>query len=113
MEPCVFGEEKGAYDDLDELSFGLMFHGFDYPDETGENLFQARFWHPVMRKGVIEFPAPEACSICKFIRPMTAKTFVPGKSHSGSDEEELARLLEVSAAAAYPDARVLLEGESI
>ncbi|MDD4837558.1 MAG: type I-C CRISPR-associated protein Cas5c, partial [Dethiosulfovibrio sp.] len=37
VEPCVFGEGDGDYDDLDELAFGLMFHGFDYPDETGED----------------------------------------------------------------------------
>ena len=27
VEPCVFGEGKGAYDELNELSFGLMLHG--------------------------------------------------------------------------------------
>ncbi len=32
VEPCKFGE-KGFYDDYGEMSFGLMFHGFDYPDE--------------------------------------------------------------------------------
>ena len=27
VEPCVFGSGKGAYDDIPELSFGLMYHG--------------------------------------------------------------------------------------
>lgn len=111
VEPCKFGEGKGDYDDLDELAFGLMFHGFDYPDETGENAFQARFWYPVMRNGIIEFPEPEDPAIIrKFIRPMTPKVFRPGQNYSGCDEEELVRLLHESGIAAYPDARPLLEG---
>lgn len=110
VEPCVFGEGEGAYDALDELSFGLMFHGFDYPDETGENAFHARFWRPVMRRGVIEFPLPEQCDIRKFIRPMEPKIFTPGKDYSGIAEEELVRLLGESGSVAYPDARALLEG---
>lgn len=27
VEPCVFDSGKGAYDDIPELSFGLMYHG--------------------------------------------------------------------------------------
>jgi len=111
VEPCTFGEGESAYDSLDELSFGLMFHGFDYPDETGENAFRARFWRPVMRKGIIEFPAPDdPCLIHKFIRPMQPKHFHPAQNFSGCDEEELMRLLSEPATAAYPDARTLLEG---
>ena len=115
VEPSVFGEGKGHYDDLEELSFGLMFHGFDYPDETGENLFQARFWRPIMRNGIIEFPAPEECppQLRKPIRAMTPKIFHPEKNYSGSDEAELARLLEEAPTVAYPDARTLLEGEGV
>ncbi len=113
VEPCAFGEGEGYYDTHDELSFGLMFHGFDYPDEIGENSFKARFWKPVMRKGVIEFPAPEECSIRKFIRPMKPKVFTLGKSYSGSDEEELTRLANEEDAVSYPDARALLEGERL
>ena len=113
VEPCIFGKEKGYYDDLDELSFGLMFHGFDYPDETGKSLFQARFWQPVMRHGIIEFPAPEDCPLRKPIRAMTSKVFHPGKNFSGSNEVELARLLEEPPSAAYPDARALLGGDNL
>lgn len=89
VEPCRFGEGDGAYDDLDELGFGLMFHGFDYPDETGVNELHTRFWYPVMHKGVIEFPRPEACEIRKYVRPMLAKTFSPGTDFSGWQEEGL------------------------
>ena len=72
VEPCVFGEGAGEYDGAGELAFGVMFHGFDYPDETGKNELWSRFWRPVMKDGVIEFPRPEKCEIRKFIRPMQA-----------------------------------------
>lgn len=89
VESCRFGEKPGAYDNLDELGFGLMFHGFDYPDETGKDELTARFWHPIMRQGVIVFPRPEKCTIRKTIRPMKAKPFAPGENFSGLGEEGL------------------------
>jgi CRISPR-associated protein Cas5d len=88
-EPCCFGERTGAYDGLDELSFGLMFYGFDYPDETGVDELRARFWFPVMRRGVIEFPRPEQCEFSKSIRPMYPKCFEQNKNFSGLAEEYL------------------------
>lgn len=108
VEPCVFGEGEGAYDDLTELSFGLMFHGFDYPDETGRAEFHARFWRPVMRRGVVEFVPPGACEVRKFIRPMRAKRFEVGRNIAIEEAEEP---LPECADPAYPDARALLHGE--
>lgn len=70
VEPCAFGEGDGAYDDSGELAFGLMFHGFDYPDETGENELHSRFWRPVMKDGIIAFKRPEDCPVRKFVRAM-------------------------------------------
>ena len=78
VEPCNFGEGIGAYDDVDELSYGLMFHGFDYPDETGKDEMVTRLWWPVMKNGIIEFDHPERCPIRKFVRPMQAKIFGEG-----------------------------------
>ena len=73
VEPCVFGYGKGFYDDYPgEISFGLMFHGFDYPDELGEDELHARFWQPKMDKGVVEFPKSEDCRTRKFVRGMKA-----------------------------------------
>lgn len=74
VEPCVFGSDEGFYDRQEgELSYGLMFHGFDYPDEVGKGEFYARFWHPKLVKGVIQFVRPDdPTGIRKFIRPMTA-----------------------------------------
>lgn len=75
VEPCNFGEGEGFYDNIDEISFGLMFHGFDYPDETGKDELVTRLWSPVMKKGIINFCRPEECKIRKFVRPMKAKKF--------------------------------------
>jgi CRISPR-associated protein Cas5d len=74
VESCRFGEGQGFYDDYpDELSFGLMFHGFDYPDEGKKDEFWARFWRPKMVKGVVEFLPPDDKSIIRnFVRKMTA-----------------------------------------
>jgi CRISPR-associated protein Cas5d len=82
VEPCEFGLGVGHYDDIDRMDYGLTFHGFDYPDETGEPLLTARFWRPVMEFGKVRFPRPEACDIRKPIRPMTAKRFGKGKLRS-------------------------------
>jgi len=70
VEPCTFGEEKGELDGYGQLDYGLMFHGFDYPDETGVNELHSRFWRPVMIDGVVSFPKPEDCSVRKFVREM-------------------------------------------
>lgn len=75
VEPCTFGEGKGEYDDCGELAYGLMFHGFDYPDETGpdkdgKNKLHSRFWRPVMQDGVVTFPKPDECTVRKFVREM-------------------------------------------
>ena len=75
VAPCVFGEGEGAYDDDEEIAYGLMFHGFDYPDETGGNELYARFWYPVLKKGILVFDRPEECKYKKLVRQMTAKSF--------------------------------------
>lgn len=85
VEPCEFGNGQGDYDNSNEVAYGLMFHGFDYPDETGMNKncegeLHARFWWPTMKDGVIRFPRPEECTIRKFIRTMGAKRFGQDKN---------------------------------
>jgi len=87
VEPCEFGSGPGAWDGAGELAFGLMFHGFDYPDETGDTKLHARFWHQTMTDGVIRFARPEACTIRKFIRAMSAKTFGFGQNLKAVDGE--------------------------
>ncbi|MGD9157779.1 MAG: type I-C CRISPR-associated protein Cas5c [Desulfobacteraceae bacterium] len=97
VEPCLFGSGGGAYDDIERLDYGIMFHGFDYPDETGktdedgsynvngEYRLHSRFWKPVMMNGVIKFIQPEECTMRKFVRNMRPN---PPKS-TGLKEEAL------------------------
>lgn len=79
VEPCAFGEGKGFYDTVEELAFGLMYHGITYADEAyseeTKGKMTANFWYPVMRKGVIEFLRPEDCPLHKAIRSMEMKSF--------------------------------------
>lgn len=70
VEPCSFDEGSGYYDNIGEITFGLMFHGFDYPSETGTNELRARFWVPRMEYGVIHFIEPKDCTITRFVREM-------------------------------------------
>ena len=86
VEPCEFNSGSGDYDGAGELAYGLMFHGFDYPDETGENQLHARFWRPTMSDGRISFLRPEACTIRKFVREMGAKKFGKNTLRSVLDE---------------------------
>ena len=88
VEPCQFGDGDGAYDNIDELGFGLMFHGFDYPDETGKDELVSRFWYATMRRGVLEFPRSDECDIRRFIRKMTPKEFGLGENILPVEKEE-------------------------
>jgi CRISPR-associated protein Cas5d len=87
VESCKFGEGVGELDDAGELAFGLMFHGFDYPDETGDSKLHARFWRQTMNNGVIRFDRPEDCAVKRYVRDMTVKPF-------GVDESQLSVLAE-------------------
>jgi CRISPR-associated protein Cas5d len=75
VESCKFGEGVGELDDAGELAYGLMFHGFDYPDETGDSKLHARFWRQTMNNGVIRFDRPEDCAVKRYVRDMTVKPF--------------------------------------
>ncbi len=88
VEPCKFGEGDGTYDDIGELGFGLMFHGFDYPDETGKNELSSRFWQATMKQGVLKFPRPEHCTVRRVVRKMKPKSFDLGGNLLAVDTEE-------------------------
>lgn len=83
VEPCVFGEGEGAYDNLPSLAFGMMVHGITYPDEAysedTKGKMTLRLWAPIMENGIIKFVHPEKCTITKTIREMPMKKF--GKEH--------------------------------
>ncbi len=75
VEPCEFGTATSDYDGKGELGFGLMFHSFDYPDETGGNKLGSNFWRPQMVDGVILFPRPEDCPVKNLVRETLPKRF--------------------------------------
>jgi CRISPR-associated protein Cas5d len=80
VEPCEFGEGQSAYESIEELSYGLMFHSFDYPDETGKNELRANFWQATMRHGVLDFDDPHLRLVSKHVRPMTPKVWGLGEN---------------------------------
>jgi len=88
VEECEFGLGESFYDNYGELSIGLMFHGFNYPDETGINLLQARLWKPTMINGTIKFIRPEVCEIIRDLRPMIPKKF-GDENFLGTEEDGL------------------------
>lgn len=75
VEPCKFGSGTSPYEGEGEIAFGLMFHGFDYPDEIGEDRLYARFTRPTLIDGKILFERPQDCTVRKFVRDMGKKTF--------------------------------------
>lgn len=82
VEPCSFNEGAGAYDELEEWSLGFMVHGLTYPDEAvledEKGKLTARFWYPVLKKGVVEYIRPENCKIRRDLRSMNGNAFGPG-----------------------------------
>lgn len=93
VEPCVFGEGEGAYDNLPRMDFGLMYYGITYPDEaydeTTRDMMTTHFWRPVMENGIIRFCRPEECPHHKPIRKMKMKVFdEKEKNFSGLNEFE-------------------------
>jgi len=75
VEPIEYGQARGYYDEIGTISFGTMFHGFNYPDETGGKALQIRLWQPEMKQGIIKFVRPEECSIVRDIRQVSSKHF--------------------------------------
>ncbi len=87
VEPCTFGLGAGDYDHKGELGFGLMFHSFGYPDETGIAELRTYFWRPALLDGILRFPRPEDCPIKRSVRAMKAKRFTLDKNARGVESE--------------------------
>ncbi|MGF7046463.1 CRISPR-associated protein Cas5d [Paenibacillus sp. DS2015] len=75
VEPCIFGEEAGFYDEYGDIHLGNMVHGINYPDETGRDEMEVRLWKPVMKDGIIRFSRPEECTQIRKIADMKPKFF--------------------------------------
>lgn len=89
VEPCIFGEGVGFYDGYGELDFGTMFHGYDYPNETGKHELCKRLWRAKMDDGFIMFPAPSECpeTMRQFVRTMEPKSFADNLNISLIDND--------------------------
>ncbi|MGN0688971.1 MAG: type I-C CRISPR-associated protein Cas5c [Oscillospiraceae bacterium] len=84
VEPCVFGEGEGYYDNSGEIPYNLMYCGTIYADEATEpddkGKMTITFFEPVMKNGVIDFTAPKDCTIKRHIKDMPIKPF--GKEYN-------------------------------
>lgn len=92
VEPCVFEQGKGAYDDV-SMSFGLMYQAMIYPDEAekaeDKGQLTVCLWAPEMKNGVIEYIRPSESPFKRHIKKMKMKEF--GKqlnNFTGLDEFE-------------------------
>lgn len=78
VKPCVFGDGNGFYDQINEINFGIMYHGITYPDEAyseqTKGKLNIRFWQATMKNGIIHFIEPRNC-IHKFVREQGYKKF--------------------------------------
>lgn len=104
VKPCVFGEEKGAYDDIPQLDFGVMYHGITYADESyseaTKNKMTVRLWRPVMKNGIIDFLAPnkdfvENGGIERYLHDMEIKPFGKEKDNFSTVDETEREWLDV------------------
>lgn len=83
---CAFGEGEGFYDEIEELNFGMMYHGITYADEAypaqveeTEGNLCVRLWQASMARGVVSFCPPWEC-IHRVVRKMEVKPF--GREHN-------------------------------
>ena len=90
VEPCEFGSGESFYDSIDNMDFGLMFHSFGYPRETGNLELVSRFWLAKMQQGIIEFPSVNDNEQLKtrFVRKMKLeKPFKRGENLKAVEKE--------------------------
>ena len=79
VEPCVFGEGSGYYDNILSMQFGNMIHGFIYPDEYVRDEEKGKLvvtlWSPKMEQGKIRFIRPENCEVHRVVGSGDIKRF--------------------------------------
>jgi CRISPR-associated protein Cas5d len=90
VKSCEFNKGAGYYDNYGHIDFGFMFHGFDYPDETGTNKLTVRFGKHSMDNGIIKFVPPNDASLRKRkVRDnIKIKDFTVGKNLRTAENEE-------------------------
>lgn len=83
-----FESASTAYDG-EKISFGIMFHSFDYPDEAimpEENKLISNFTDITMTNGRINFIRPEECQIHHKLRNYSIKSYT-NENVKSVDEE--------------------------
>lgn len=84
VKPCLFEEGEGYYDETGNLSYGIMFHSFIYPDENqideDNGSLSVNLWNPVMKDGVVEFIPPDQCQFKRHIYNSSIKKFELGSN---------------------------------
>ena len=90
VEPVLYEGGGGAYDDVEAIHFGFMYHGMTYADEAYSEETKGKltinFWYPVMEKGIIKFPKPWECPVHKFAHKMDMKIFDEEKNNFSVSE---------------------------
>lgn len=92
VEPCVFGEDEGYYDNINELSFGNMFHSFTYPKMNQEEVLYANFGSIKMERGIVNFLRPEQCSVRRRVRNYSYDLITSSPERDKYEEEVLNEL---------------------
>ncbi len=91
VKPCVFGEGEGAYDNIPEIGFGMMYHGITYADEAyseeTKGRMSVRLWQAEMKHGIISFAHPRECKH-RVIREMDIKEFSKASENFSIVHEE-------------------------
>ena len=89
ISPAEFGKGEGFYDHSGVLSFGLMYHGIIYPDESSEKKNMViNFWNSQMIDGVIKYTNPKDCLFKKIVKREMFKDFKEGVNFSLLNEIE-------------------------
>ena len=89
VEPCEFDDSKEEeyYKSTDEINFGPMFHGFDYPDENANKEYRYRTSRIIMNRGIIVFDHPASDKVMRELyRKYKVKKFNINENFSLSDE---------------------------
>lgn len=93
VEPCIFGDDIGFFDDYGTLDFGIMFHGFDYPDESGKNELRVRLCNQSMTDGIIKYEDPRNTKMLRTINEYGEKymfkQFIVGDNYRIIEEGDL------------------------
>lgn len=59
VEPTVFNDNSSVYDSVNELDFGILYHGITYADEAYDEQTKGRMTvrlkHTIMKNGIIQF----------------------------------------------------------